>query len=396
MELNKFLKKAPAGLGIIALAANGESLHKKSLLCRTGSFDGLYGPVEVTKEKLEAIASKYNTQRAKPQNENDYAPILTDHIREVDRIKGRILAGLCVEQWTDPETGNTEWGLFGDLRVDKPEAKEKVESGEYAQLSISFDEDTFELYEVSFVAVEAARRSIVLSKKQVPENQGVKMELQQKVNSLMAKQKKIASSLAARGSSMKALSQNIEKQRTEISALSSKAQDLLLGFKKASLSAQLSHLVRLGKMTPAEKKAIDVGVLAALPEAAQKIALSAYQGRKPSSDLGQRGQVGADAPKVKALSASDMRKAIEAQKKGLKSLSADEDKPASTSQEGGDNEAGSDDVLSNEEIGNVTKQAEEIIAKLSALLEQQKANEDELKKLSAEDDKINEEIKEQE
>ena len=309
--------------GVVSLKA-GSEMVKKSLLCRTGKFDGMYGEVTVSKELLEGIAELYNRVKAQAQNENDYAPILVDHVREVDLIKGRVLPDLSVQPWTDPVTGKEESGLYGSLRIDDAEAQQKVEDGKYAHLSISFDEDTFELFETSFVAVEAARGSIVLSK-------GGSMELEVKLNKALQKHSALAAAVKDARAKRKAKLLKMKAERLglvkECDALMALAKEVSLSVKAAQLKGKFSEFIKLGKMNPSELKSMDFKELATLSEGGVKILLSSYEARPVSKDVHQYGQSGADQKKMATdLSPEKMREAIALQKAGKGvSLAADEE-----------------------------------------------------------------------
>lgn len=303
--------------GAVALAVAGQPMTKKSLLCRTGTFEGLYGRVTVTTQMLKGIAERYNRDRATPQNENDYAPILKDHERKVDYVLGRILTGLTCEEWQDPATGEAQLGLYGELRIDDEEAKKKVEQGLYAHLSISFDEDTLELFEVSFVAVEAARRSIILSQK---ETKKMSIELQQKFEKLASKKTALAAAIkehrSARVEKVKSLSTASKALQTEAVELSKKAQAISLSVKTAQLKGKFSGFIKLGKMNPIEFKELDFTELAQMSEKSLQVVLSSYEKRPVSSDVIQHGQEARSEQVRTDLSKEAMRKAIELQRAG--------------------------------------------------------------------------------
>ena len=235
--------------GTVSLLSGGEmqpstkvgSIVKPALICYAGTFDGMYGEVTVTEEILAGLADRYNREKENPQNENAYAPILTDHVREVDRVKGRLLCGLSVQPWTNPSTGETTAGLYGSLRIDDQDAQKKVDDGSYAHVSISFDEETFELFEISFVAVEAARGAMVLSQKN---SQGGKMELSKKFASLSQKHKALAADVKLqrekRQVSLKKIKATEKDVMKTMTALSTRLVDLkanLVQKQQSSLTA---------------------------------------------------------------------------------------------------------------------------------------------------------------
>lgn len=309
------MKKAT--LELSSTLATKQDFSKKALMCRTGTFDGMNGPVTVTKEMLEGIAETYNLERKNPQNENDYRPVLTDHVREVDRVKGRILPDLEVKPWTDPGTGEEEFGLFGTLRIDNEDAREKVINGTYANLSISFDEDTFELFEISFVSVEAAKRSIILSNK--ISTGGKKMAMPTKLMSLSKKHNALAAqvkqSRAKRQVALSALVAKKTEVEKDITNLMKKTGEIALSIKATQLKAQFQEFIRQGKMNPAELKDIDFKELSTLSESARKIVLSSYEKRTVSTDVLTFGQ-SSDKKTSLDMSPAATRARMELQRKG--------------------------------------------------------------------------------
>lgn len=325
-------------IGSISLAQLDGSVVKNALLCHTGDFEGKYGPISINEQFLNALADRYNKQRAVVQNQNDYAPILKDHDRKVDNILGRLLSGLSVADWTDPETGVVEKGLYGPLRVDDDLGKVKVEKGLYSQVSLTFDEETFEIYEVSFVAVEAARRSQALSH---GGNETMSVELQKQLTSLQKKhggfKKKVSLAIKTRKEVSLALKGQIENVDSLIASLSSKKTEVELALRTVSLTSAFRGLIREGKVTKAEFDGFKITELASMPQPSLVVLMKSYSDRKPSSDVQQHGSAGSAAVAVTELSAKQFKAARDAQKKGLKSLAA-EDGGASSPAAGGSSE----------------------------------------------------------
>jgi hypothetical protein len=307
--------KKGIGLGRVNLAEKDGSMYKKTLLCRVGSFDGLYGPVDVSRELLESLATNYNRIRSSPQNENDYAPILKDHERKVDFVMGRLLADLEIAPWIDPETNQQTFGMYGTLRIDDEEAKKKVDTGAYAHVSISFDDEKYEIFEVSFVAVEAARRSMVLSK---GENKMNKKVLALAKESKKALAQRVKAARDERKKTFVALAQKMTTAETEMTSLSAALAKTQLGFKAATIKGQFNDLAMQGKIVKAEIDALDFTALAAMDEKSFAIVLKSYESRTPSKDIITYGQKGTsvEAKDVK-LSNDEILKRMEAQKKGV-------------------------------------------------------------------------------
>lgn len=314
------MKRYGGVTGVINLSEKDGALYKRTLICHTGIFDAMLGPIEITKEKLDRTAKRYNKQHVSVQNDADYAPVLVDHVRQADLIKGRVMPDLTVDKWTDLEDGTEGWGLYGTLRIDDEDAKNKVEgtngeSKKYAQVSMSFDDEaTYELFEVSFVAVEAARRAIVLS------NGGKNMDLAQQLAALQKKHSTLASRIkagkAVRGAASLAATENLAVAETEATSLGQKIFDLVTKIKTSALSSQLKNFIREGKLNKAEFDKLNVTELATLPAAALKAVLSSYEARPVSADVIQHGQTGAKPMSVASLSAEETRAMLKAQKAG--------------------------------------------------------------------------------
>lgn len=390
--LSKNVKEASVGL--VNLTQKDGSKTRRALLCRTGSFDGMYGPITVTRQMLLNIAERHNLDRANPQNENDYPPILKDHVRLVDLVQGRILVGLSVEEWTDPSTNHVEWGLFGDLRIDDDDAKKNVESGKYAHLSISFDEETFELFEVSFVAVEAARRSILLS-------QGAnKMDFQKKYGAALATRKKLSTVLstnrAARKQALSHIASEQKKLHTEATELQAKAQGLALTLKAGQVKAQLSAFIRAGKVNPAELQGMDFKALAQAGDVALKAVLKSYEDRQVMTDVHQHGQVVTtqDALPVNPT-AAQTRAAIKLQREGKKATNLSEGDvvvpPKKDDPKKDDPAVSQSYSMGEDEYKECLSGIEGAVAGLSGIFAKLKALSEKADELAAADDKAEEE-----
>jgi hypothetical protein len=303
--------------GKINLASKEGSLYKRTILCREGIWDGMFGTVHVTRQMLEMLADRYNKQRAKPLNENDYAPILKNHDRDVDGILGRLVPPLAVEDFADPETGIVGAALMGDVRIDDPQAQVKVDAGKYAQGSLNFDDQgQTEIFEWSFVAVEAARRSQVLEQG----DKTMSVELQKQLEAANAKNQALAAKMAqhklTRKEALLAMSSNLALSQTALSSFEGIVSQVALQFRQVALTSQLRGFMREGKLSKAEFDKIDLKKLAAMDIEASKMVLGSYETRKPSTDIVQHGQEGAQPVQLSGLPPSEVRAMMEAQKLG--------------------------------------------------------------------------------
>lgn len=321
-------------LGLVQLdgaeSKEGAPLRRKAILCRSGEWEGMYGPVEVTKEKLEAIASRYNTSRANAINANDYVPVLVDHERKADLTKGRLDISqvmLEVVEMPDADTGDAGWALMGELRIDDEDAKSKVLKGIYAQLSISFNEDTFDLYEVSFVAVEAARRSIALS------GQGDNnVDLKQSQNKISSLQQLIATGNKNRSALAQAMNTSFTDVEKILSDNKAALSATITSLKTTAVKATFNRIVAEGRLSKAEFDKLDLKAFSGMDAVALKSVIDAYQSRPVSADFSQSGVSGQqpiDDESIKTLgSKEEMKKMMELQKSGKGvSLSAEEVPP---------------------------------------------------------------------
>jgi hypothetical protein len=303
--------------GTVDLASKEGSLYKRAILCREGIWEGAYGTCHVTAQLLEMLADRYNRQRAKPINENDYAPILKNHNRDIDGVIGRLIPPLTVEDMPDPETGVVGKALMGSIRIDDTEAQKAVDEGKYAQGSLNFDEQgQTEIFEWSFVAVEAARRSQVLEQ---GENK-MSVELQKQLEAANAKHQalshKLAAQRGARKETLLAMATTLSASNTALASFDSMVKEVQLQVRQVALTSQLRGYIREGKLSKAEFDKLDVKKLSALDPEAAKIVLQSYEDRKPSADIIQHGQAGAKPVELGSIPAAEYRRMMEAQLSG--------------------------------------------------------------------------------
>lgn len=376
---------------------------KRALLCRTGKFDGMYGPVVVDKDRLLGLLEKYQSVRAMPQNENDYAPILLNHDRNVELVKGRLLAeGLEVKEWKEID-GILQFGLFGDLRIDDADAMKSVDSGKYAHLSISYDEETNEIFEVSFVAVEAARGSIVLSKNQKEKaiSQGGNVDLSQKLSTLSSKHKALAAAVkqsrTKRSAALSALVQKKNEVQREIESLQAQTKVLASTVKTAQLKARFSEIIKSGKMNPVELKAMDLAEMSTWSESQTKMLFASYENRPVSKDVFQYGQTSTEQKlSAKQMTPEKMREAMKLQKSGkgasLSALEEDEGESMSEGEEKPEHKDGQEGAekkesfaMGKEEFSQALEEMSGLHSKLSECVEKMKGMGADVEKMSADD-----------
>ena len=308
---------------------SGGSLIKRALLVFEGTHNGMYGKVTLSREFLTVMVERFNREYANPMNENDFPPVSKDHDTCADNTLGRIIGPLEAVDFKHPRTGLEVLGVFGDIRIDDSDAIKNVNSGKYSHLSISFDDDADnlgELYEVSFVGVEAARGSQVLSK-------GDKMNIEQKFESLNAKYlglKKLSKSKSlAIKAGVKSLKANLDGIQTDAEKLASGVKEGVKEIKLGLLKAKFKDFVREGRLSKAELDGIKFEDLVDMDQKSLSIVLTSYKSRPVSSDVAQFGIKGAE-PRSKELTTAEIRRLRAEQRAGKtgSSLSLEDEEKA--------------------------------------------------------------------
>lgn len=376
-----------SGLTVINGGSETQAMYRKAILCKTGKWDGANGEVEVTVDLLQGLADNYNAERANALNKNDYAPILVDHNRQVDLVKGRLDTSrmpLTIEKLSDGS-----FGLIGELRIDNQWAQQCVDDGTYAQLSLSFDDEKMEIYEVSFVAVEAARRSQVLSKGDKKMGKKSKLVALSLVNSVVASNREVSLGIV---NGVKTTSAGVTSLKAELAMVQT-------AIKTAGLKSLFHGLMREGKMTKAEFSKINLKTLSGLDATAIKAVTDAYTSRKPSTDIVQFGKSG-EKPKHSSLTSTEFRKLRDQQlaagKKGVKNLEAsDDDKDKEDKKDDKSADLSSDkdesESLGQDDVSDLEKMLAKCLEALKPLSESLESIQSYAKKLQV-DDKKEEEL----
>lgn len=381
----------------VLAASDVKSKTRETMICRSGFFQGMHGEVQVSKSDLDSMVAKYKEVRGEPQNEFDYAPLLKDHIRATDNVLGRLLVeGLEVRPWKKLK-GIQEFGLFGVLRIDDEDALQKVNDGLYANVSVTFDEE-FEIIEVSFVAVEAARGSIVLSKgeKKMKKNQ---KKLAKPASKQTALSLAVTNARTVRAQSLAALSTNVKSLSAQLTELNAQSQSIQLAMKVGQTKNRFVDFIKQGKMNPAEMMKLDIASLSMLPETALSAVLQSYDSRTPSADIYQFGQAASDKNIVTDMSPAKMREAIALQKSGkkTKSLSAEEvpaeKKELSDSEKADMEKMMKSYAMGEDEFKKCLSDMEEISKKVGEIMSKFSAMNTDVEKMSADDEKAKEDEK---
>lgn len=333
----EIVKGKRVSVGIINLAGHQKvqlqegqaqgALFKRALILFEGTFHGQFGEVKITPDFLGVMQERFNREFANPKNMFDYPPILVDHDRKADLIKGRLVGPIDMELWEDPRDGVTKMALWSDVRVDDEDAQGKVIKGQYAHLSLSFDDDInnlAEIFELSFVAVEAARGAQALQK-----GEEMSVDLQKNLDSAKSKITVLKAKAKTRRTVLLAacasLSQNLEAMTADHKKGTEGLKDMVTNLKMTVVTSQLKACVKEGRLSKADFDKLDVGKISEMEPSAQSVILSSYQTRPISTDLIQHGMSGAKPLSEKGIQLTDgqMKKAIALQRQG-KTFAADD------------------------------------------------------------------------
>lgn len=146
------------------------TLDRKALLVYCGKFNSMDGPVDVTDEHIERLATEHNgliskmTQMFKgslPVKFNP--PIQLDHSTSAKDTVGRLQGPLEVGEHT-LEDGSKVKALYGALKILGKENVEKVLDGRWTHLSVGADFETGKLSELTITPFPAAAEASLLSK----------------------------------------------------------------------------------------------------------------------------------------------------------------------------------------------------------------------------------------
>ena len=383
------------------------SLFKRSLIVFEGEFVGMNGPIKVSPELLELMVNRFNREFENPKNEHDYPPLLVDHNPSADLIKGRLLPPLVIEDWVNPRNNETIKAMFGDIRVDEEEAKEKVIKGQYSHLSISFDDDIDnlgEIFELSFVAVEAARGAQVLKQgeKSMDELAKLTAKLSKSNASLTSMRAKKGESRLVRSAAYQSLSMNLEQCSKDAKEIISSLGKTVESLKKNALKSQFTNYVKEGRLSKAEFDKIDLDDVAKMSSGSQKIYLTSFANRPVSPDLFQHGMNGAEPLDSKGmkLSSTELRRAMKAQTageeytpKGVKLLTSDDERkdengnPVKAAGDNGDNDDDKETALTMDDIEDALSKLEGLVGLADKLSEASSRMSDTLSKLQGDDEK---------
>lgn len=301
-----------------------DSIERPVMLIYVGEFQSMDGPVTVTEEMVTRLVANHNARLLKaklPSGEVDLKccpPVQLDHSVAATHTVGRVV-GELVAQETEVE-GVMRKAVFSKVRILGRENVEKIVDGRWTHVSVGCDFDQGQLNELSITPFPAAASASLLSKKNL--STGGTMDKEKMKKHLMEVQKmsaedadkklaempedektKLAAEVDENEKKMAADAEKAEKDRLAAEekdkeaklALKTNFTRLAGGLKKgmiavqteaktASLGARLSRLQSESKITPAERKKMNIAELAAKPESELSAMLSTYESREPVLD----------------------------------------------------------------------------------------------------------------
>lgn len=152
------------------------------MLVYTGSFESMDGPVDITDNHIERLASEHNTFLSKVKRMatgdipmKEYPPVQLDHSTSAAHTVGRLIGDLQVGE-TDIG-GDKKKALFGTIRFLGKENVEKAKDGRWTHVSIGADLEIPKINELSVTPFPAAPNASLLSKKRLASYKGVEYEI---------------------------------------------------------------------------------------------------------------------------------------------------------------------------------------------------------------------------
>lgn len=335
-------------------------IDKPCLMVYCGKFDSMDGEVEIKDEDIEKLAANHNTFLAKmsrlangEHHPKHNPPIQLDHSTSARDTVGRMRGNLSVGEHT-LEDGTKVKALMGSARVLGRDNVEKVEDGRWANLSGGFDLENHRVTELTITPFPAAPDASMLSNQKLSSEDTVgykelkeKMDLYGKCKKHLKEFKKMSDEDAdkhleeAKDEDLKKMAAEEDDRDKKLAAekddqekkekdakdaemkrmaglkdgkakfvelskgLKATGVKVQLAAKKASITTRLSKLQAETKITPAERKGLNIDELAGKSDEVINAALSSYDKREPVIDVGVYGS-------TKAMTAGMLHKKLKA------------------------------------------------------------------------------------
>lgn len=328
--------------------ASADFLDRPAMLVYAGEFDSMDGPVEVTEEMIDRLIENHNARADKMKASAGSAeayvrsmpPLQLDHSTSATMTVGRVIGKLSKGEYTT-EDGKNVAALMGEcIRILGAENTPKAKDGRWANVSIGADLEAGILNELSITPFPAAPNATLLARKRLSEKQGdtmhekLKKHLMEKCEMSegqavehMAKMKshlmkhlgmdeegadkhleamepehaeKMAAAMTA-GEHLEAepktaekLADDVKEEEKKLAAKTAMSK-LTKGFSKdmkqarlaakaAQIGSRLARLQSQAKITPAERKKLDMVKLSAMADDSLTVVLGTYENREPVID----------------------------------------------------------------------------------------------------------------
>jgi soluble cytochrome b562 len=267
-------------------SASGQ-LVRKAILVHVGDFQSADGPivfdearllrvVENQNAKIKALAADYGGLDKMPLGA--FPPILDQHDDDsVQRVGGRMGALLEVASRDIPGVGKNVPCIMTDLTFLGDDTICRVLDGRIYALSVGIDESTDTFDEISTVITPAAPGAMLLAKKKKAAAKA-KTKTSSRLAAQTAQRKRMAI--------LTSLQKDITTLSTTIGVASAKVRMIS---HEGDVRGRLIHLMRGGKLTPAEYRSMDLTRLSRLDGEGLSIVMDAFNTRQNVIEPGQRG-----------------------------------------------------------------------------------------------------------
>lgn len=227
----------------LSATVRGELLHP-------GTFPASTGEIKVTKERIHNLTNNYNKQLTSLVGKMKSAigiddqlqlPIQVDHNLSNEKTVGRLKG--TIEVMVN-EADSEKLCMMATLKILGPENIQKVIDGRFRNLSVSFDEETDKLIEVSFVTYGADDEARALSSNVEKINAVALEQAHAKIAELEKDKAKLAD-LEKENAELKKSTQEKAEKAVQLTAAVAEERTLLA---RKSLYAKVNKLYQEGKI----------------------------------------------------------------------------------------------------------------------------------------------------
>lgn len=138
-------------------------IDRDAMLVYAGTFESMDGPVEITDDHIQLIHKSFSDRTIHfsaqtPENLKEFPPVQLDHSTSATMTVGRLIGPLSIGDYEGKKA------LFGKLRILGRENVEKASDGRWTHLSIGADLETGKLNELTITPFPAAPNAAMLAR----------------------------------------------------------------------------------------------------------------------------------------------------------------------------------------------------------------------------------------